>query len=318
MDENREGVLRAYNHWAGKDLRDVVTEMPEPTYVPIDEMRDVQLMQILPDSADFDTTRTTALGLPFLNGLSPHQYIRAKTLQLILDPEVPLIVMPNNSSKNSAYTFTTEDRRRLAMGNIRPLGEIELLAFEELDKQRSLGALSITGYSQGALTALAMGAVGSSRLHVTNINADEAPSKFGRSVKRLAKDFQSGGLSQLFGAVKDADIDALSEAMRAPGLLLDIVRFGMQSLRADSKLIQRSMVGDVDGLVAGVDLQDVPVKLGFVEGSPMFSPSFESADLLSKHVTTIGYDGPGNRGHATGDNVILHALMAVDGLTRSI
>lgn len=313
--EHAIGVNRIYDYFANKSLDDVMQDMPEPTYVDIDDSRQVQLLELMPDGSDIDPTRTIALGLPFLNGLAPHQFMRAKAMQLLVGPEVPVVVMPNNSHKNEAYTFTDNQRLRLAEGNIKPLGEIQVAAFERLNAtKRALGALQITGYSQGALTALAMGAVGSAELNVTTINADEAPSKLGRTAKQLKSDFLAGGMFDVPNEAKDTDIDALMTAISKPRFILDIVRFGIQSVRRDSKLIQQAMTGSADHLVTIAATSGADIKLGYVEGSPIFNTS--SIMTEADNVRLVAYGKGFDRGHASGDNIIKHALMAADGLNR--
>jgi hypothetical protein len=312
---NEDRILEVYDYWANKTLEQVAREMPEPTYLTLDEERQVKLVELEPNSWQYDETKATVLGLPFLNGYTPQHYMRAKTLQILMGSENPLWIMPNNSHKDNAYTLADSDRIRLATGNIKPLGELEMRAFEKLRTMRGIGSLSISGYSQGGLTALAMGAAGSDILHIEAVNADEAPSKTYRSAKELQKDFLSGGMFDVPNAAKDADIDALTDAMSKPKFILDIMRFFVQSKRHDSKLIHHAMSGSVDGLVAETLGNNVPVKLGHVEGSPMFDP--ESIDETQDNLTIVSYTGASNRGHATGDNIIAHALMAKDGLDKA-
>lgn len=314
-EENILGVSRVYDYFANKSLADVMQDMPEPTYVDIDDSRQVQLLELMPDTSDVDETRTIALGLPFLNGLAPHQFMRAKALQLMVGPEVPVVVMPNNSSKDSAYSLTDEQRARLAGGNIKPIGEIQVAAFEKLNAtKRALGALQLTGYSQGGLTVLAMGAVGSAELHVTSINADEAPSKMGRNLKQLKSDFLDGGMFDVPNEAKETDIDALVEAMTKPKFTIDVARFVAQSLRKDSKLIQYAMTGSAENVVAEAATSGVPIKLGYVKASPMFDPA--SIMTEDNHVGFVSYRAGFERGHAVGDNIIKHALMAKQGIRR--
>jgi hypothetical protein len=307
-----EGIERVYDYWANQSLSKVLSEMPAPDYVQIANDRKVQLLRVEP-TEEIDDTQTIALGLPFLNGITPHHYIRAKTLQLMVNPHVPVVIMPNNSHKNEAYQLTDQDRDLLAKGNISPIGAIEMLALEELNKIRKLGNVSLTGYSQGASTVLAMGAFGSTELDVKVINADEAPSKSDRNKKQLKSDFMAGGIFDVPNEAHDADIDALNEAVTKPKFILDIIRFGIQSMRKDSQLLQGAMAGSVDTLVSDVTVSGVPVKLGYVTESPMFDP--ESIDKRHANVRLVGYTGDRfARGHAVGDHVIKHALMAKHGL----
>lgn len=311
-----EGFERVFDYFADhRTLRDVREQMPAAEYIPLDgqEDRAVQLVHLEPDVKDYDESRAIALGLPFLNGYTPHHFIRAKTLQLLMGPEIPVWIMPNNSSKDTAYALSDSDRIRLATGNFAPIGEMEMRAFNTLHITRNLGTLSITGYSQGGLTALAMGAAGSDLLHVDRINADEAPSKETRSAKELQKDFMSGNMFDVPDAAKDSDIDALTEAMSRPRFIVDVLRFAIEAQRKNSKLIHHAMAGDISKLAVKAAGNVTSVKLGMVKDSPMFDPKSIKAD--APNITLARYsDAPFTRGHGTGDNPIAHALMAKHGL----
>lgn len=310
---HQDGAERIRDYFGDKKLGDVMSTMPKPTYVDIDSSRQVQLLEIGAEGSELDFTRTIVLGLPFLNGLAPHQYMRAKALQLMVDPNVPVVVMPNNSYKNDAYTFTADQKRRLAYGSMLPVGEVEMAALERLQKLRGdLGAVQLTGYSQGGSTVLAMGAVGSSSVNVISINADEAPSKNYRNVKQLKTDFLAGGVFDVPAEAKDSGIRGLAKAQSKPRFIADVARFGVQSLKGESKLIQRAMADSVEAMVNEASFNGVNVKLGYIATSPMFDP--ESIQTSAYNLKTVKYTDGFERGHACGYNIIKHALMAADGI----
>lgn len=308
------GVEDIQAYFSGKSLRDVMSSMPEPSYVSIDSSRSVKVLELDALGKEVDHTRTLVLGLPFLNGLAPHQYMRARALQILVDPNVPMVVLPNNTRKNDAYSFTTEQRQRLASGNILPVGEVQMAAIERLQKLRGdLGAVQLSGYSQGASTVLAMGALGSTSVNIISINADEAPSKNYRTVKQLKKDFLAGGAFDVPGEAKESGITALAKAQSKPRFVADVVRFGIQSMHKDSKLIQTAMTDSVEALVNEAAVGNgVNIKLGYIATSPMFDP--DSISTESHHLKVVKYTNGFERGHACGDNIIKHALMAADGI----
>jgi len=310
-------IDQVHDYWAGRSFRDVVAEMPAAQPVAIDDMRDVQLVEIEPRLGEADNSRAILLAQPYLNGYTPHHYIRAKTLQLLAGPNHSVWLLPNSVDRKPAYTFTAEEKARLAEGNMLPFGEVFSRAFEVIDRQRKygLGALSIAGYSQGGLTSLAMGAT-SAELNIERINADETPSMTDRDSKTLRKHFQtSTGLTDLPGAVKDAGIHALSQAMNLPRLSLDLARFGKATFTSEAKLLNEAMKGSADYLVERAVAKGILVKLGYVAGSHLFDP--ESITTESEGLKVVRYDGTMfNRKHATGDNVIAHAVMADQGLRR--
>lgn len=309
-----ENIDRAYAYWANKTVPEFMAEMPDPTDIAISDDRTVRLLDLTP--ADYDDSETVVLGLPFLNGFAPHQLVRAKTLQMLLGPEVPVVVMPNNDRKHSAYSFTKNQLERLRLGSAAPLGEVQLEALEGLHLRRPLGAVSITGYSQGGTTALAMGAKGSTLLDIRHINGDEVTSKTGRDIKGLKKDFMSGGMFDVPNEAKEADIDVLNKVMNKPRFLLDIARFGIRMTDSESKLIQGVLAGSVDRMVGRAAQNGVGIHLGYIHNSPMFDPASISPDhdnvSISRYVSELL-----KHGHATGDHPMKHGLLALLGLARA-
>lgn len=306
-----------HDYWQGKKLSDLV--MPEAQTIPIDDIRDVKLVEILPDDKEVDPDRTIVLALPYLNGYTPHHFIRAKTLQILTAPNHRLLLLPNSVDNKPAYQFTFDQERRLGERNFMPLGEVYSKALEVVDSttEYGLGSLAISGFSQGGLTALAIAAVNSSsHLHVELVNADETPSQSERTAKQLSSDFmQSSGLRHLWKSIHESRIPALSQAMNIPRLSSDLVKFGFKSRSPEAKLLQEAMSGSADYLVERATNKNVFVKLGFVAASSVFDPS--SITTRAENLEIIEYGGSHfKRKHATGDNVILHALMADQGLRR--
>jgi len=303
-------VERALEYWEGKDLDDIRCEMDQVTVVEDTYRWQSRMYEVLPTGDDIDTTETIVLGLPFLNDMAPRQYIRARTLQQIVNPRASVIVLPNNDHKDSSYRLNPDDRLRLMRGDTKVLGEIWISALERMESSRTLGEVSLTGFSQGGFTVLNMGAVGSDKLNVVSINADEVPSKSGRSARDLKKDFMAGGPLDVPKEARESGIEALAQAQSVPRFALDIMRFAVQAQRRDSKILQSAMSGSVNGILEEVLRQGVSVKVGGVEGSPIFDP--ESIEARDSGLRVVTYSG--GRGHATGDNAIKHGLMAAHGI----
>lgn len=310
------GIERVEQHWAGKSLKDVAAEMPQTEYIPVDDERAVELLELRPPDALHDTSREIILGLPYLNSVTPHHYIRAKTLQLLAGPSHSVWVLPNNSRGHTAYTFTGKEKIRLARGDMSPLGEMHTRAFEKLhhDLSGGLGAISLTGYSQGGLTALAMAAVNGSSLNIVNVNADEVPSVGDRKAPELASDFKSSSPAKdFFGAIRDAEIPALSQAMNKFRATRDVLRFLLESKTLEGKLMNEAMTGTVNELVQRSINNGVAVKLGRMAGSTLFDP--ESITVNSDGLRIVTYEGaPFDRLHGTGDNPYAHAFAADHGI----
>ena len=312
----RSSIERVHNYWSGKSLRDVVEEMPEPTVVSINEMHDVAVVQIEPNSIDYDQSRDILLALPYLNGYTPHHYIRAKTLQLLATPNHNMWLLPNRIGNKPAYSFDSDQRKLLSEGNMSPLGEVYYGAFDAINRDRTLGAVSVSGYSQGALTALAIAGVNQTSFSIERVNADEAPSQIDRDEKHLQRDFmKSSSLFNLMAAVKNADIKPLSQAMNIPRLVLDRARFSMNSQSSEAKMIHNAMTGSASELVRRAVESGAAVKLGYIAGSTLFDPS--SVGYARNGLDIVEYQGaPFDRKHASGDNVVAHAIMALQGLSR--
>lgn len=316
LDNFNEGVLQGVDeYWAERTYDDVLREMPKATHVPIDENRTVRMIEIAPHDDTHDFRQDVVLCLPYLNGYNPRHYIRARTLQLT-NPNHSLWLIPNNTLGEKSYIFNKEEKARLAKGDMRPLGEIQMRAFEKLPQH--IYNLAITGYSQGGLTALSMAAV-DSNVPVNRVNADEIPSKTNRTTAELAKDFRSSRDNRsLKAAVKDADIPVLAEAMAARHVNWDIAQFAIKSLTTEGNIMRKAMTGSAEYLIEAILNRetDIIIKLGSVIGSKLFDVQSINPGLLSSpQLSVVQYQGGNFRHkHVTGDNVKAHALMANDGL----
>jgi hypothetical protein len=275
-----------------------------------------------PLTTDIDETRTIALALPHMQDWSEPHYMRARVMQLIVAPNSRVVIFPNNSKGCPNYnigTMTGTERSKLSQGNLRPLAERNMRTLEKIDEFIPLGDIALTGYSLGARMVLKMATVGSTSFGLDGVNADETPSKLHRDAKQLEKDFRkSGGPIDLVKAVKESQIPALNSAKRADRLAADLTMFVLRSLTSqDAKLMQSAMTGDIESDLHALAVRRITPKIGFVEGSLLFDPSSLMPVNSYKKIDLVEYGGEGFHKHASGDNLILHALMANDGLNRT-
>lgn len=299
------------HHFYGMSLAEVEQEMPAAQRVDIGDGRSVEVAIIDPED-ERDEQNDLVLAEPYLNGWTAHHYIRARAMQDIVAPNSRVIVLPNSSFGREAYSFTDTEQQKLRQGDITPLSEQQMKALEHLKTETAW----LTGYSQGGTSVLGIASVGSDKIDVAKVNADEVPSETGRDAKALQKAFmESGGLGALRAAVRDAGVDALAEAMSLRRLAVDLTKFGLVSQRRWAKDIAQTMTGSAEELVRGAvrQLGTHAVKLGFIEGSSLFDPGSLSPET-EQAVRLVHYKGNFMHGHASGDNVYLHAAMVRDGL----
>jgi hypothetical protein len=288
--------------------------MPEPEIVKIDDDRSVRLVEIAPSKeTEHDTSHDIALVLPYLNDYNPIQYMRARTLQLA-NPNYSVWLTPDNrfGSKNSI--FNDEEKARIAQGDLRPLGEIQMRTFE--NGKHRINNLATTGFAQGGMTALAMAAV-SSEIRIDRVNADEVPSKKGRSAAQFLKDFDlSRSKEGLEATVKETAIPALTKFMRLRQPATNKAEYLLRSKTPEGIMLSKAMAGSAEQLVKTTIEKEIMVKLGSVANSQLFDVGSLDPELLKSHLlTVVRYAGDQfEHMNVSGDNLKLHALMANDGL----
>lgn len=317
----QQQIDEVHEYWQGVDPYTGVETAIKNTFV-IEPTEDTSRAYVLEPPLFFDDSRTLALSLPYLNGFSSQHYVRAETMRRIINPFGRVVVLPENSSQQryNVAPFNNTDTAKLAMGDYSPFGERQMRTLELADSLIKLGSVMLTGYSKGGLTAISMAAAGSDKLNVTHVNADEVPSKVGRTPKQLERDFmKSGTLMQLRKAIGQAEIEPLSRAMRSTSLAQDLAKFGIASKSKNGKLMRASMQGSVDYDLERAlhKVNGAVMKVGFVEGSRVFDPDSLSPRTIRALGGLVKYLGPGFHGHASADDVIVHALMVNDCLVRS-
>lgn len=303
----QDEILAIRESWQHKTLADIRAEMPEAEYVGMYDGRSMRAVVLDPEG-ERDEQTTDALILPHQQDWTPHHYVRARIKQQLLAPNSRWVVLLNKN----AHTFLPEEQKQLARGDGKPQAEQQMQALEQF----SVGATMLDGYSKGGLDALHVAALGSDKIEIVAVNADEVPSKVGRNTKELRRDFMaSGGPLTLRKVIRSADILALSEAMSDPRLLADMGKFAVASFKKENQLMEETMTGSADMLMraAARQLPDGAAKVGFIEGSKLFDPQSLSPSVF-RIIRLVKYYGPGFARHASGDNPILNAAMSHDGL----
>jgi hypothetical protein len=307
--------------WYNRTYSQAAEAVPEPTFVTLDDDRRVKTFILEPeDGHAADPSLTLVLAQEFLNGYAIDKDIRARIMRDMIAPTSRLIVLPNNAYKDHAYDLTINEKERILEGSerMKPYGEMFIRVLEKLDRRMPLGDVALSGYSQGANSVIAMAAVGSDRLRITNVNADEVVSKQGRDPKQLENDFKGPdgakeSLAIFRDSIMDANIPALAEAMNARSRYLGLARFGIKSMGKEAQLLKYAMSGSMDTTISKIP-QDVHLKIGHMDGSPMFDP--ESLSVRGRRVIDmlVEYYGDNTYKHASSNNPWTHGLMALHGI----
>ncbi len=305
----------AHERWQNATFDQVLPN--KPALMPVYAGDERVLISRLAPLKEHDGT-TVALAFPFLQGLNKTMMLRAAFMQQSVMPNSEVLLLPNvHTGKDTTYTFSANDRKRLSEGSLAPLAEKYIRVFETL----SIGSLAVTGYSQGGRVAVDIAAVGSSNVEITHVNADEVPSAVERGTGQLQRDFmKSGALKLQRKSMAEAGFGTLLEheaGIRLP--LLDYSMFGIRSLNKISKLIHAGMTDETVNHIARALYKiksarpDTRVKFGAVEGSLL--TDLDRLRSQSNHnVRTVMYTGEAANMHTTGDNYAAHALMVKHGL----
>ncbi|HET7673535.1 MAG TPA: hypothetical protein VFK11_03425 [Candidatus Saccharimonadales bacterium] len=302
------------HRWGAMSVEDVLGQMPGERVIDLGE-RATSLVVVEPDKGvEVDEERTLTLGLPHKNGWSPQHFIRAKLLQQITAPNSRIIVFPDDGFRHNTHRYTDSDIQKMNAGNAMPIAETQMTALESVAGELGLRSILASGYSKAGRSALGLAAAGSYILEVKKVNADETPSEEGRGFVRLGLDFMTSG-ADVSGAAKASNIPALHKIMRPGELNKDFVKFALTNANPGNLKDVRSMTGSADYLIRRAVRQIGPenVKIGYIEGSKLFDPNTVPLELLGG-IELEHYAGEGFFGHASGDNVVLHAAMANRGL----
>ncbi len=301
-----ESFQEVHARWRLLDYEDIQANMPEPVQTEFGRV------VILDPVDERDDSNTVVLALPHQQPWQPSHYIRSEFARQVVAPNSRMIVLPNNSGKNDYYNLTREELGVMEEGDLTPFYQIKARILETLELD---GEVTLTGYSLGGLAVLGI-AGQSPNFNVRLINADETPNH-ATSSKQLMNDFlKSGGWSEQRQAIADAKISALSQALSIHRLARDYALYGMGAImgKNNSKAMIKGMAGvEFDSLIlkAQNSYPDATLKLGHVIGSRLFIPN-------DSHYNSRLYTGRGTHMHATGDNVVAHALMIADAMQAKV
>jgi hypothetical protein len=311
-------VRDVHERWQEHVLYDVYQMIPKPTVVDLPDNRRARAVVLEPATPDVDTDLTLSLALPYQQAWKPSMFIRAAIAREIVAPNSRMVVLPQNNIRQQFCELDAMELHRLFKGDMRPFYEYETRVLEALKVQ---GRVALTGYSLGGLTAIGIAGRGSTQFEVAVVNSDEAPNKV-RSTRQLAKDFQkSGAWKEQKAAIADAAVPALTEALNTCRLAWDYAKFGIaHTTTTQSKAIMSGMASpSYPELVARAQTQypNMQLKIGSVLGSQLFD-IFQSGYVRGDNVSKYIYSGEGTHLHATGDNVMAHALMFKQALAETV
>jgi hypothetical protein len=299
-----EMVENAHQFWQSITIPELRRIMPGITTTPYGRAA------VIEPVGEWDET-TIVVGAPFQQVWKPTIFARMGYAQLAICPTSRMVVLPNNSVASINIDVPLEKREVVASGDLRPFYEQQARVLEALGTS---GAVMLSGYSLGALTAIGLAAVCSDKYKVEVVNADEPPTG-GREHKELRRDFlDSGGWADQRAAIADSQLQLFSKLLNRPRLVIDYAEFGAASFDPFSQALSNGMARqDFSELVKSARNQwpDIPFKIGHVAGSKLVRVEQIPSDVA--HVRS--YSGDGTHMHATGDNVVAHALMMLDALS---
>lgn len=261
-----------------------------------------------------DERASTVLTFPFIWGGSAADLIKATFMAQALNPNGRTIVFPNNSRYEHNYDLSDEARNRMAQGDMLPLSELQMTTLEAINRRVPLGDISVIGNSQGGLTALGLGAIGSPEVTITDVVAVEPPSKRGRGPIGVGLDFmRSGGPKDLDIALEDAGIPILTST-RKDEKPLD---FPLSAMKSQNRACIRAMAGSAEYLLNGANRQlNGRTSISHIEDSRIFDPNSINTDILNGSAHRAFYYGEGTAKHATGDNPVALAALFAYGRAR--
>lgn len=313
-------------------------EMAPVRTINFDKDHKISLVDIRSDK-ESNSAEAIIIPLPFGNGYSPAMYIRALTIQSLLNQPKRILMFPNNDTKNAWHKMPseetlaqqiTEENNPLSFSTGQMLAETIIRATDRM----GVGQADIAGYSQGATLGADLLVRATNYLDITSAMLGDPANIQPRSAKQLQKDFQGNGfeaLNALNQAINDSAIPALTEAQYSgPGFIARakqlgaLTRFGISSKSSINKELHLNMTaGDfVDNISIAERRDNLPdprhILIARMATSLVCTPQLDSRleqSGLSEYLEVIeGY------GHEGGDNVILHALMArkaIEGYSRT-
>ncbi len=307
----------AHEDLAAQSLDQVVKSMPEAKYSGYEGARYVELSPM----EDHDRESAVVLTLPYTNGWKPSMAIRAMALQNILPEPTRLIVFPDNTSSQTAYALSDDQRTDVANGHFDPIADKQAHVLDYLKIER----LNVIGYSFGAsvgAAALRLAAE-NSRFELGNSGLFEPPNCLTRKIRELEGAFFSTKLKDLNRAINDSAIPALTDAQRAGGginNILQTARITKDWIISWSAMTMRSVKRGMASSTLNTDVaaatganQDFKLTIGGGGDSRIFPIEMQDffrytlANQDNSRVSVVSLEG---QNHSMGDNVVLHALLA--------
>jgi hypothetical protein len=312
------GVREVHDRWQHVTVNDV-REAQETARTNI-AIRDGRVVQVgYFKNPDRNTDIIASIALPHQQELKPAMTARALMAQdmaaAVLGLNMDVVVFPNNGSRNIAYTHTLEELVRLTGGNRAEHAQMRARTLEALRRRHSFGAVFMSSYSAEGRDGLEIAAGTAPNFELVGLNIDEMPSKPGRDADGVQRDFlRSGGYFAQLGAIRDSGVPVMSRIYNPASLAADYVRFGLAAQNDQNKALRASMAGDAGDTLRAARRQypDLAIKFGQVVGSNLFVPEGDYPGLARVQE----YHSP--RLHTTGDNIVAHALMVVDGLQHAL
>lgn len=294
--------------WEGITLKDVIATMPPRTVIDVGR-RTVSGIIVPPmqerDENTVDMVRFSEHAQHYTAG----QYMSASLMRDFLLPNSNAAMFQNNSVTDEEHEMDADLINDMSKRGLIPYAEDKVRALEAMaDKKLISGRIALTGFSLGGNIALAVAAVGSDKLDIVAINADDPISAAGRNASDVRKDFmKSGSPGEQLAAVAATGVLAFQEHFAKRRLFIkDYPRFALANLIRSTRGMLNASTGEVTELLdkASNQYPNADIKLGVVEGGTVFQPS----EAIVSRYPVVRYTGMWR--HATVNNPFAQALMA--------
>jgi hypothetical protein len=303
-----------HEEWAAIAYKDVINGMGTPQVV---ELSNGDSISVVDKRLKNDEPKEAlAVVLPFNNGYTPSNDMRAGFEQAILDAPMRTLIFPTD----------------LASLDVRGEGSVRhRMARNLVEATRRMGVekLHISGFSMGAMLGAAMMPDMPSNFDVSGVGIflGDTPNETSRSEDQLEDDFTKGGLRNFNKAINDSGLPALSRAQHArggldlPQQLFGFARFARSGHKPFNALLHGAMASS--GFASDITVAD-HVWRGAVGEQPnpliiRMAKSLICKDDLDQEMERIGYevDVVSDYGHEGGDNIVLHGLLGREAIRRA-
>jgi hypothetical protein len=270
-------------------------------------------IELKPSGHDYDDTRAVVVPYPLGVGDEPRMYMALEMVQRSLKEDVRIIGIPNNTYKESNYSFETPELRRINDGSFDPLAE----KIGKFICRRGVINVDILGYGQGACVAgyLIEDAKRNGYFDVRSALLAESPNITTRPKQSFEDYAVSRSSNQFFNAVTDAQIPALNDIVgfakgrQMPGFVARSVKY-IAGLRGEENKALRKAMAEPRMLrsIKSADKCESLLLARAVDSLVCPSQSFEYLrDIAPPNVSSVELSG---YGHEAADNIALFALLA--------